>query len=267
MPYRLLAIDLDGTLLTPDKGISPRTRQVLIAAAEGGCAIVIATGRSFGVLAIYCAGIPLTAPQITYNGAVIHSPDGQGELHRTLLPATAAHRAVDFLLDADIPIAVFAEDALYLDPRIPNGHLWSPPPLPPVRDLGNVRDHMHRQIIKIAGHAREERMESLQACATETLGSLAYVTRTAKDLLEFLNPAVSKGMALRQIAEDLGIDRSEIIAFGDSHNDLTLFEHAGLSVAMGNSTPDIQRAADIVTATNLEDGVALVVEREILEQG
>lgn len=264
MTYRLLAIDLDGTLLTLHKGISPRTRRALVGAVERGCAIVIATGRSFAVLATYCEGILLTAPQITYNGAVIHAPEVQRELRRTLLPPEAANSAVEFFLDADVPMALFTGDALYMDARIPNGHTWSPSPLPPPLALGDVRALMQSPIIKIAGHLPADRMDLLQARATEMLGSVAYVTRTAKDLLEFMNPTVSKGEALKHIAEELNIDRSEIMAFGDSHNDLTLFEHAGFSVAMGNSTPDIQSAADLITATNEEDGVALVLEREVL---
>ena len=79
-----------------------------------------------------------------------------------------------------------------------------------------------------------------------------------------MHPAVSKGEALRHIAEEMRIDRSQNIAFGDGHNDLTLFESAGPSVAMGNSVPGIQRAADLVTTSNKEDGVALVIERDVL---
>jgi Cof subfamily protein (haloacid dehalogenase superfamily) len=260
MSYRLVAIDLDGTLLTPDKGVSPRTRAALYLAAAAGCAIVIATGRSFPILAMYCGGIPLTAPQITYNGAVVCDPASGQELRRTLLPPEAARLTAEFFLQADIPLALFTPQRLYIDQRIPNGHLWSPPPLPPPLDLGDVREHLNLPIIKLAGYSPAETMGPLQAAAEEALGHVGYVTRTAKDLLEVMHPAVSKGEALQEIAGMLGIERHEIVAFGDSHNDLTLFEYAGLSVAMGNSTPDIQAGADMVAPSNEEDGVAQVLE-------
>lgn len=259
--YRLLAIDLDGTLLTHDRRVTRATRRALDEAATRGCGIVIATGRGFNVLRRYCDGIPLTAPQITYNGAVIHDPTAGRDLARYLVPAEWVLPAIDFLGASGVYAAIFTPTALYMDPRIPNPRHWMPAPLPPPQLLDDLRAVADQPCIKVVGRGNHNVIARIRPYAVERFGHALYVTQTAADLLEFLHPEVCKGAALRRIAHLLDIPREQIIAIGDSHNDLEMLEFAGTGVAMGNAAPELHAIADMVTTTNDEDGIAVALER------
>ncbi len=256
-----MAIDLDGTLLTREKGVSPRTRRALAALTAGGCHVVIATGRPFDVLRIFCDGVALAAPQITFNGAVIHDPVAGRDLYRQLVPSNYVRPTVDFFLDAGVPVALYTTDGLYLDCRMPDPQNWTPPPLPAATYLDDMRQVAGTPTIKVVGHAEPATIARLRPRAVEAFGRDLYVTQTAADLLEFLHPEVSKGSALRRVAAALGVAPEGTIAFGDSHNDLAMFAYAGLAVAMANASPEVREKAGMVTASNEEDGVALALAR------
>jgi len=267
MTYRLVAIDLDGTLLTREKRPSPRTRRALAELAARGCHVVIATGRPFDVLRIFCAGVELTAPQITFNGAVAHDPRSGRDLYRQLVPPAYTPPAIDFFVEAAVPVALYTTDGLYLDRRMPNPADWTPPPLPPATYLDDMRQVADRPSIKVVGQADPATITRLRPRAVAAFGRDLYVTQTAANLLEFLHPAASKGAALRQVARLLDVAPAHVVAFGDSHNDLTMFAYAGLAVAMGNAVDEVKAAASMITASNEEDGVALALERLGLVEG
>jgi len=267
MTYRLVAVDLDGTLLTHEKRVSPRTRRALAALTARGCHVVVATGRPFDVLRVFCAGVALTAPQITFNGAVIHDLIAGRDLYRQLVPPAYVRPTIDFFVEAGVPSALYTTDGLYLDRRMPNPADWTPPPLPPAIYLDDMRQAADHPSIKVVGQADPETVTRLRPRAVAAFGRDLYVTQTAANLLEFLHPDVSKGSALRRVAALLGVAREEIIAFGDSHNDLTMFAYAGLAVAMRNATPEVRAGADLVAESNEEDGVAAALERLGLVEG
>jgi Cof subfamily protein (haloacid dehalogenase superfamily) len=256
--YRLLAIDMDGTLISRDRPLSDDTRNALNALIRRGYHVVMATGRSLDFIRHHCPGIELTGPQITYNGAVIADAATGRTLSMSLLPEGMASAVVNFLLDADIPPITCAIDHVYLDRRIPDPEDW----VAPGRDgtfLEDIRQAPIKGLIKVVGESDEEAITRIRPRAHAEFDSSLYVTQTSPRLIEFLNPQASKGAALRQIAEWLGISRDEIIAFGDSHNDIAMFEVAGLSVAMGNASDEVKQAADRVTLRSEEDGVVAVL--------
>lgn len=258
---RLIALDLDGTLLTRGKRVSARTQQALAGLAERGCHIVVATGRPFEVLTLLCQGLRLTAPQIALNGAAIHDPVTGRVLHRRLMGSEDVELAVGFFQTHDIPIALFTTDGLYLDRRIPNQHLWHPAPLPPPRDLAGVGRLQDHEVLKVAAHAEPDTVDWLHPSAVEALGNQVYVTRTAPTLVEALHRDVSKGEGLQYVAHLLDVPREEIVAFGDSDNDIPMFAVAGLSVAMGNAVPEVKAAADFTTVSNEEDGIVAALRQ------
>lgn len=261
MEYRLIAADLDGTLLTDKKSISPLTRQALVTAAQAGCRIVVATGRSFGVARYFTGDIPLTAPQITFNGAVIHDPVGNRELASLLLPPEWVRPAIEFFLDEGIAVAYFTPDALYMDRRIPEPHGWQPQLAGLPEQLTDMRDVAGRPCIKVVGFADKIAIARVRPRAVERFGHALYVTQTSPMLLELLHPEVSKGAALRRIAHMLDIPRQAIVAFGDSHNDLDMLDFAGAGIAMDNASAEVKEIADMVTDSNLDDGIATALRQ------
>lgn len=264
--YRLLAIDLDGTLLTPPphKIITTRTRELVVQAVEAGIALVIATGQTRSVLRHVCAGLPLTGPQIIENGAVIVDGESGTILHERLLPGDVILPVLAALHDNGLYRAYHTHDRVYIDRNTPRASTWYRPPLDPPTEVEDVARLYPMPCIKIAGVGEQETLVEKRIALAHLFEGRVYVTQSAYDLLEFLHPAVSKGNALKTIAADLGISRQEIIAIGDNHNDLGMITFAGLGVAMGNAPGEVKEAADYVTLSNTEEGVAAVIERYVL---
>ena len=263
--YRLLAIDLDGTLLTPrpHKHITARTRRVLRQAAAAGMTIVIATGQNLAVLQSICGDLPLNGPQIIENGAVIATIDGtiyhEKHLPREhILPVLALLRASGFYR------AYHTLHRVYADQETPRVREWYRPPVPPAIEVEDVASLYPLPCIKVVGIAEEEKIRAKRSEFAQRFAGQLYVTQSSFDLVEFLHPEVSKGNALRIIAADLGIAPEEVVAIGDNHNDIGMLRLAGLGVAMGNAHEEVKAAADYVTLSNAQDGVAAVLEKMIL---
>jgi len=262
--YRLLAIDLDGTLLTPQKLITPRTQKALYQAAEMGIIIVIATGQTFQVLRQVCADLPLIAPQIIENGAIIADIQHGTVRHEQLLPGEYVLPALDTLCSLSLYRAYHTFQCVYVDANTPRVRNWYRPPLPPPVEVADVASLYPQPCIKIAGVGEVEKVRDKRHELERIFAGMLYVTQSSPDLLELLHPAVSKGNALRAIAADLDISAEEVIAIGDNYNDIDMLRFAGLGVAMDNAHAEVKAAADYVTLSNAEEGVAAVVEEIIL---
>jgi len=264
--YRLLAIDLDGTLLTPRprKIITPRTRAVLQRAAEAGIAIVIATGQTHAMLRHLCADLPLRGPQIIENGAIIVENESGNILHEQLLPAEYILPVLSTLHDAGLYRAYHLRERVYVDRQTPRAHIWYPPPLSPPVEVDDVASLYPLPCIKVVGVGEERTLPEQRRAFEQLFQGKLYVTQSSFDLVEFLHPAVSKSNALRAIAADLHITPAEIVAIGDSHNDMGMITFAGLGVAMGNAPDEVKAVADYVTLSNAAEGVAAVIEQFVL---
>jgi len=264
--YRLLAIDLDGTLLTPapHKLITPRTRDLLCRVAEAGIAIVIATGQSLQVLRAICGELPLTAPQIIENGALVADIRSGTVLHEKLMPTELILPVLDKLRALGFYRAYHTYERVYADYGAPRVRNWYRPPVPPAVEVEDVASLYPQTCIKIVGIGEESTLPGKRRELERTFAGKLYVTQSSFDLVEFLHPEVSKGNALKAIAADLGIAPEEVVAIGDNHNDIGMMRFAGLGVAMGNASEEVKAAADYVTLSNSEEGVAAVIEKLIL---
>jgi Cof subfamily protein (haloacid dehalogenase superfamily) len=262
--YRLIAIDLDGTLLTPQKLITTRTQQALYRVAEKGVTIVIATGQTLQVLCHVCAELPLTAPQIIENGAIIADIQSGAVLHERLLPTRYILPALDALRTLGMYRAYHTFQGIYVDTNTPRARNWYRPPLLPPVEVDDVASIYPNPCIKVAGIGEADTLRDKRRELEDMFAGKVYVTQSSFDLLEVLHPEVSKGNALKVIAADLAIPAEEIVAIGDNHNDIGMLHFAGLGVAMGNAHMEVKAAADFVTLSNAEEGVAVVIEEMIL---
>ncbi len=264
--YRLLAIDLDGTLLTPlpHKHISPRTYTALIKAVDAGMIIVIATGQTLSVLQSVCAELPLNAPQIIENGAIIADIHTGAIFHEQLIPPNLILPALAALRDLGLHRAYHTLHQVYVDIDTPRARNWYRPPVPPVIEVEDVASIYPLSCIKVAGIGAENTLRVKRHALEHIYDGKLYVTQSSFDIIELLHPAVSKGNALSVIAKDLHIQPEEIVAFGDNHNDIGMLQLAGLGVAMGNAHEEVKIVADYVTLSNAEDGVAVVIEDLVL---
>jgi Cof subfamily protein (haloacid dehalogenase superfamily) len=265
--YRLLAIDLDGTLFTPrpQKIITLRTRRALQKAVEAGIKVVIATGQSLVVLQHLCRDLPITGPQIIENGAVIADIKTGQLYHEKLLPPTFVLPVLEALQQAGFHRAYHTLHRVYADMDSPRVRQWYDPPVPPVIEIESVASLYPEPCIKLVGIGPENMLRAKRQALMDKFAGQIYVTQSAFDLLEFLHPAVSKENGLKTIAQDLGVKPEEVVAIGDGHNDIGMLQFAGLGVAMGNAHEEVKRKADYVTHSNAEDGVAAVIEEMLLK--
>lgn len=264
--YRLLAVDLDGTLLhpRPRKIVTPRTRLALQRVVEAGVRVVITTGQSLPVLQQICGDLPLAGPQVIENGAQIADIQTGQIYHEKLLPAEYVLPVLAALRQARFHRAYHTTGRVYVDEGTPRAQQWYTPPVPPVLEIEDVASLYPEPCIKVVGVGEESRLRERRPALIEAFAGRVYVVQSAFDLLEFLHPEISKESGLRTIAQDLRIDPAEIVAIGDGHNDIGMLRFAGLGVAMGNAHEEVKSAADHVTLSNAEDGVAVVIEEVIL---
>ncbi len=262
--YRLLAIDLDGTLLTPQRLITRRTYAALAQAVDAGMLLVIATGQTPNVLRAVCADLPLNAPQIVYNGAMLADTRSGSIQYEQLVPEEHILPTLARLREAGLYRGYHTHEYVYVDRGTPGARNWYRSPVPPALEVADITSIYPQPCIKLVGvgdeHTLRQKREELASLFADQL----YVTQASRDLLEFLHPAVSKGNALRRLAQLLNIAPEEVVAFGDNHNDIGMLQFAGLGIAMGNAHDEVKAAADYVTRRNSEEGVAVALEELIL---
>lgn len=262
--YRLLAIDLDGTLLNPQHVVTPRTREMIRKAVEAGLKLVMATGNRLNVLQAACADLPLSGPQIVYNGAIIADIQSGAIVHQQLVPEGSILPALAALHDLGLYRGYHTYEQVYVDENTPNARNWYRPPVPPVIEVEDVASLYPQPCLKLAAVGAPKTLREKRTQLEQLFARQLYVTQTSLDLLELLHPAVSKDNALKTIVAMSGIQPEEVVAFGDNHNDIGMLRFAGLGIAMGHAHNEVKAAADYVTLSNAEDGVAAALADVIL---
>ncbi|MEV7913342.1 HAD family hydrolase [Streptomyces griseus] len=259
--YALIATDLDGTLLRPDDTVSARSRAALARAAASGARHLIVTGRPVPGIRALLADLAYTGLVVCGQGTQLYEA-GRGRLLRS---ATLDREAADTALgkiEAEVG-AVFAavdQDGVDGVTLIEAGYRMPNPTLPARRV--DSRDALWAQpVIKVLVRHPELGDDELTAAARAAVGELATVTMAGPGTVELAPRGVDKGTGLALVAELLEIGAERTIAFGDMPNDLPMFAGSGHRVAMGNAHPELRAAADEVTLSNAEDGVAVVLER------
>ncbi len=271
-PIRLLAVDLDGTVLNDQKQLTARTRAALAAAAEKGVAVVPATGRTAVGLPDELLAVPGVRYAITSNGARVLDLASGRALRELYIPRRAALAAYDALRRYDCMIDLFEDGQGYTTaaaraaiPRfVPEGlrpYIMTTRQLVP--DMRAFIAGEERGIEKLTLFFAEEGERRRAWAEMEALG-LTVVSSLPLNM-ELNAPGADKGAGLLALAGSLGLPAAALMACGDAGNDVPMLRAAGLGVAMENATPDAKAAADYITASNNADGVALAVERFILD--
>ncbi|MFE2500769.1 HAD family hydrolase [Streptomyces rubiginosohelvolus] len=259
--YALVATDLDGTLLRPDDTISARSRAALGLASASGARHLIVTGRPVPGIRALLADLAYTGLVVCGQGTQLYDADAGRLLRSVALDREAADTALG-KIEAEVG-AVFAavdQDGVDGVTLIEAGYRMPNPTLPAQR-VGSREALWTRPVIKVLVRHPELGDDALAAVARGAVGDLATVTMAGPGTVELAPRGVDKGTGLAAAAELLGIGAERTVAFGDMPNDLPMFAGSGLRVAMGNAHPELRAAADEVTLSNAEDGVAVVLER------
>jgi hydroxymethylpyrimidine pyrophosphatase-like HAD family hydrolase len=264
---RLVASDLDGTLLRPDETVSERTREAIVAVRRAGITLVLVTGRPPRALAPIAARIGVGGIAICANGAVVWDLDAGTMVDLTPLAADLAAGLVRELREA-IPGVLFAVELEHGFGREAGWTDGTGPPRPRLveRETPEVLEDdalelVTGPVVKLLVRHPTLPFPEVARGARQAVGEHAVVTWAGTRLLEISAAGVTKAWALERLCARLGVRRQQVLALGDMENDLPMLAWAGHSVAVANAQPDVLDAADEVTASNLDDGVALVLER------
>ena len=260
-PLRLVATDLDGTIIRTDGSVSDRTRAAFAAAEEAGVGVVLVTGRPERWMSTIADDTGHRGLAILSNGAVVYDLHEERVVAEHLLDPAAAAEVVA-ALRSEVPGLVFAVER---GSRFGHEPAWIPRyTLPADVLVAHVDELVTEPMLKLLARHDELSGDELVARAGHVVGRTATVTHSgfgSVGMLEISGPGVTKASALARLAADLGTGAEGTVAFGDMPNDLPMLSWAGHAVAVANAHPEVQAVADEITASNDDDGVALVVER------
>lgn len=269
---RLIASDLDGTLLDEQKQVSARNQAALQKAAEQGILFVPATGRIYSAIPEAVAGLAFVRYMITVNGSGVYDRAEEKMLFEAKIPKEEAIRLFQFIRRYGTLFDCYMEGHGYMERRYYEriDEYWIEALRPmvratrtPVEDLpAYVREHGDVQKVQMVFQDMQLRARAFRELAKAFPDMLA--TSSIENNIEINIWEANKGYAFTRLCGLLGIDTAETVAFGDGGNDVTLLEAAGTGVAMANACEEAKAAADAVTLSNSEDGIAEYLEKYVL---
>ncbi|MFC6064898.1 HAD family hydrolase [Streptomyces ochraceiscleroticus] len=260
-PYKLVATDLDGTLLRPDDTVSARTREALAAVTAAGAAHIVVTGRAVPWTRHILADLDYQGLAVCGQGSQVYHAGENRLLTSVTLDRQLAGLAIA-KIEAEVgPLYLAASrDGLNGSVVVAPGYRVHEGPLPNVM-VDNPADLWADPINKVYIQHRELSDDALAAAAREVAGDLVGVTMAGPGIVELLPLGLSKATGLSLAARRLGAKAADTIAFGDMPNDIPMFAWAAHGVAMANAHDELKAVADEITTSNEDDGIAAVLER------
>ncbi len=268
---RLVALDLDGTTFGGDTRVSPAVRAAIAATQAKGVAVTLATGRMFTSTRPIAADLGITVPLICYQGALVRDPVSATTLFYRPLAAEVALAVIALLQAQGLHPQLYLDEVLYVDEWNPGtAYYVSLNKDIRVETVGDpaafLRAHGGDPTKLSVVLADEPATDALVAQLKARFGDRLYATKSHPIFAETINPACDKGVALAALADHLGIAQADVMAVGDGDNDVPMLRWAGVGVAMGQAHSDVHAAADYVTGSLAEDGLAAALDRFVLSQ-
>ena len=273
MAYRMIAIDLDGTLLGPDGTVSPRAKAAVHKALAAGLLVCFATGRNFTESQMVLDAVEHYDTAVFVGGAMVIDTRHRKTLHRmgmqpqlareicgvfeslghaALALQDTALAGVDYLATADVKLDAATSQ-------------WMEVTAAKIKRISGLARHAHEHTIRVGIVASPQDIARVRQIIQDRFGERVIcqsllVPSYEVEVLEVFDPAVNKWEGLLQVARTHGIDPAQIVAIGDDVNDLTMIARAGLGVAMGNAKPEVAAVAKRVIGRNDQDGLAEFLE-------
>jgi Cof subfamily protein (haloacid dehalogenase superfamily) len=261
---RLVVADVDGTLVTPDKILTPQARAAVRHVIEAGIAFTITSGRPPRGMQMLIDDLHLRGPITAFNGGLFVRPD-LSVIRKRLVPREAVQSVIDILSKDAIDVWIYTET----DWRVRSRHgshvdreEWTVKFPPTV--VATFEDALDR-VVKIVGVSDDH--DAMTQCVTEvqqTCGQHVSAALSQPYYLDVTHPKANKGEVISALSALLAIPTTQIATIGDMPNDVLMFERSGMSIAMGNASAEVQHAAKLVTKSNAEEGFALAMETFVL---
>ena len=265
MGYKLIAMDLDGTLNNDQKVITEKTKAALMAAQRKGIRLALASARPSPGLFKERDILRLQDYKgilMSYNGGRIVDAETGKVLFETSMDLEETKQVLRKL--EDLPVTPILDDGVQfyvtdkngykVDYECKNNNMVC-------AEVGNLADFLTFAPIKILMSVQPEELAEVQKQIADFLPESLTVVQTAAFYLEVIPRIINKGQGIRDICKVLGIEPAEVVSFGDAANDIPMLEAAGMGVAMGNAQEAVKQAADMVTLSNNEDGIAAALEK------
>ena len=266
LQIRLVIADIDGTLVTKEKLLTPRSVQAVQRLQEAGILFGVTTGRPPAGTKMLVDSLPGLKFIAGFNGGMVVRRDFS-LFKQNLLPAAVAKQVVGIVQEHKMDVWLYTDkDWFVRDPRAYRVDSEERTVQFPPKVTASF-DGLYDRVVKIVGIS--ENYDNVACCETdvqERCGATASAARSQPFYLDVTHPSANKGEVVVMASEFAGIPLEEIATIGDMPNDITLFKKSGMSIAMGNASPEVQRAATHVTASNQEEGFAIAVEDFILPQ-
>jgi len=264
--YKMLVLDLDDTLLRDDYTISARNKELLFAAQNRGVKVVLASGRPTPAMCQFADELKLAhydSYMISFNGAVVTSLKNNEVLFETSLTNKEVHSLHDFSIANNVHIITYSDkgvvsetDSEYIDVELKLTGI-------PHHKVPSFKDEVTTTAIKCILLAHPDYLKQVEGKLKTERTDLS-VARSKPFFLEVMPHGIDKAKSIDFLAKELGIEQHEVIAVGNAGNDLTMVQYAGLGIWVDNVAPELRHEADYIVSSNMNDGVAEVVERFIL---
>lgn len=274
MRYKLIAMDMDGTLLNTQKEITPYTRQILDRAADMGVVLAVCTGRLFASGDFYARLLGREVPVVASNGAYIKDARTNKVIYekkldsRSVRNITSVIKSYGFSTNYYTTHHVIAEEPTIATVNYLKWNETMPECDRVAVDVGKsfeeIIEYYGNDIFKLVVNDEDScRLKGLRKAIEDRFD--VTVVSSWNDNIEVMSPGVSKGNSIRKLARHYGLEGQQVMCFGDNQNDISMIEYAGMGIAMGNATEELKRRADYITDTNDNDGVAKAIEKYVLE--
>lgn len=264
MDIRLVALDLDDTLLSKSLTVSPRTRKAISRAMAKGVTVTVATGRMYRSALPYAQQLKLNVPLITYNGGLIRACQSGETIYHQPIDQGIAHQVLALFKEKGWYIQSYVDDVLYIADRNERAKYYETISGIDAVALGDDFYTMTGTPTKMLVLAKDNQMPEIAETLRGMYGDRLYLCQSKPTYLEITHPKVNKGQALDFLANRMGITSDQVMAVGDSYNDLDMIKYAGLGVAMANAADGVKAAAHAITGHHDADGVAEAIETYVL---
>ena len=264
-PIRMVIADVDGTLVTQEKVLTKRAAQAVLSLHEAGIQFSVTSGRPPRGMAMLIDPLKLTQPLAAFNGGVLMKPDLKTVVDQKFLPAGVPEKVIEAIENHGLDVWVYTDTEWFV--RDPNAaHVareqWTvkfPPTV--VKTFAGLLG----RVAKIVGVSDD--LEGVAKCEKDVQqagGTHISAARSQPYYLDVTHPQANKGEVVLSISKLLNIPATEIATLGDMPNDVLMFKKSGVSIAMGNASPEVQASATYVTSTNEDEGFAKAIEKFVL---
>ena len=261
--FRMVAFDMDGTLLGSNHQLSERTIAAVQMIASKGMLVLLATARMASAVKNHLDKLGTPGLIVAHNGALVKDVKTGQIYHHQTIPKSVVAEILDLLEAKETVIHFNCDDEIYLTTPNPYSDRYSQELQVTLKYISSLK-HLEKTPTTILVIDRKDALEELlMTLSAKFRGEIDCVLVPWQSniwRMQFLPPNTSKGKGVLQVAKRLGVKPEEIISFGDNYNDMEMIQSVGLGIAMGNAVPDLKQVADFVTLSNREDGVAMALE-------